>query len=100
MPSEMPREAYGYAHCTNDRALIELRNPWIKNSEYRLKLDNSTGFSENIKNLSIISLYPEVRIYAQNLKYGDTVNIPLAPYENACGNGIKSGAVKRTPQCR
>ncbi len=95
--SEMPREAYGYAHCTNDRALIELRNPWIKNSEYRLKLDNSTGFSENIKNLSIISLYPEVRIYAQNLKYGDTVNIPLAPYETLVVTASNQEQLKELP---
>ena len=80
-PSAMPREPYGYAHCGDDRALIELRNPWIKNSEYLLKIDRSTGFPENIKNLNIVSLYPEVRIYATNLKYGDKVNIPLAPYE-------------------
>ena len=80
-PSAMPREPYGYAHCGDDRALIELRNPWIKNCEYLLKIDRSTGFSENMKNLNIVSLYPEVRIYARNLKYGDKVNIPLAPYE-------------------
>ena len=77
----MPREPYGYAHCGDDRALIELRNPWIKNSEYLLKIDRSTGFSENVKNLNIVSIYPEVRIYASGLQYGDTVNIPLAPYE-------------------
>ena len=79
--SAMPREPYGYAHCGDDRALIELRNPWIKNSEYLLKIDRSAGFSENVKNLNIVSLYPEVRIYAKNVKYGDKVNIPLAPYE-------------------
>ncbi len=80
-PSAMPREPYGYAHCTDDRALVELRNPWIKKGEYLLKIDRSTGFSENVKKLSIVSIYPEIRIYGRDLKYGDTVNIPLAPYE-------------------
>ncbi|MCE5347083.1 MAG: hypothetical protein LLG13_12465 [Bacteroidales bacterium] len=79
--SAMPREPYGYAHCTDNRGLIELRNPWIRNCEYKLKIDRSTGFSENAGNLNIVSIYPEVRIYARDLKYGDVVNIPLAPYE-------------------
>ena len=77
----MPRESYGYAHCSNNKGLIELRNPWIKKSEYLLKIDRSTGFSENVKKLNIVSIYPEIRIYGKDLKYGDTVNIPLAPYE-------------------
>lgn len=79
--SEMPREPYGYAHCTDDRALVELRNPWVKNSEYLLKIDRSTGFNEDVKSLDVVSLYPELRIYARSLKYGDIVTIPLAPYE-------------------
>jgi hypothetical protein len=28
-----------------------------------------------------VSLYPENRIYAKQLKFGDTITIPLAPYE-------------------
>ena len=80
-PSTMPREPYGYAHCVEDRALIELRNPWILKQEYLLKIDSSTGFSGNVKNLNIVSIYPEVRVYKSGLKFGDTVRIPLAPYE-------------------
>jgi hypothetical protein len=79
--STMPYEPYGYSHCIKNKGLIELRNPWIKNNEYRLKIDSSTGFSESAKNLNFVSIYPEVRMYARDLKYGDTVNIPLAPYE-------------------
>ncbi|MEA4840217.1 MAG: hypothetical protein VB110_04330 [Bacteroidales bacterium] len=79
--STMPYEPYGYAHCVNNRGLIELRNPWIKNSKYILKIDSSTGFSKNAKNLNIVSIYPEVRIYARDIRYGDSINISLAPYE-------------------
>ena len=79
--STMPRESYGYAHTTNDRSLIQLRNPWIKNTEYIFKIDSSTGFSKSAKNLNIVSLYPEVRVYARNLQYGDKTSIPLTPYE-------------------
>ena len=79
--STMPREAYGYAHTANDKSLIQLRNPWIKNTEYILKIDSTAGFSKDAINLDIVSLYPEVRVYGKHLQYGDKVNIPLAPYE-------------------
>jgi len=79
--STMPCEPYGYGHCIKNKGLIELRNPWIKNSEYLLKIDSSTGFSKNARNLNLVSIYPEVRMYARGLQYGDKVNIPLAPYE-------------------
>jgi hypothetical protein len=79
--STMPYEPYGYAHCINNKGLIELRNPWIKNSEYILKIDSSTGFSNNARNLNIVSIYPEVRIYAKDIQYGDSIKIHLAPYE-------------------
>jgi len=79
--AQMPREPYGYAHCSKKEGLIELRNPWIRNTGYILKIDSSTGFAKNITNLNIVSVYPEVRVYATDLQYGDSVNIPLAPYE-------------------
>lgn len=79
--STMPLEPYGYSHCFKNKGLIELRNPWIKNCEYKLKIDSSAGFLNSARNLNLVSIYPEVKIYATNLKYGDTVNIPLAPYE-------------------
>jgi len=79
--STMPYEPYGYGHCIKNKGLIELRNPWIKNCEYKLKIDSSAGFSKDAINLNLVSIYPEARIYAKDLKYGDTVNIPLAPYE-------------------
>lgn len=77
----MPREPYGYAHCNKKEGLILLRNPWIANGKYELKIDSATGFSKNVKNANIVSLYPEVRNYAKGIQYGDTINIPLAPYE-------------------
>ena len=79
--SIMPREPYGYSHCIDNRGLVQLRNPWIEKSEYILKIDSTIGFSKNAGALDIVSIYPEVRIYARDLHYGDTVNIPLAPYE-------------------
>lgn len=95
--STMPYEPYGYSHCIKNKALIELRNPWIKNSQYKLKINADAGFSKDAKSLNIVSLYPEVRIYAKNVAYGDSVNILLAPYEtlviSASAGGSLNGLV-------
>lgn len=79
--STMPYEPYGYSHCDKNRGLIELRNPWIKNCEYELKIDSFSGFSKDARKFNLVSIYPEVRIYAKEINYGDQINIPLAPYE-------------------
>jgi len=77
----MPREPYGYAHIKNNAGLVVLRNPWIAPQSYQFKLDESLGFSPAAKSLSAVSLYPEPRLYAGNLKFGDTLEVALAPYE-------------------
>lgn len=78
----MPREPYGYAHVKNGRGLVALRNPWIAPQSYRVKLDEYLGFSPaDAMNLSAVSLYPEPRLYGENLKFGDTLEVALAPYE-------------------
>jgi hypothetical protein len=78
----MPREPYGYAHIKQGAGLVALRNPWIAPQSYRLKLDESLGFTPaGAKNLSAVSLYPEPRLYGENLKFGDTLDVALAPYE-------------------
>ncbi|MHB1456194.1 MAG: NPCBM/NEW2 domain-containing protein [Armatimonadota bacterium] len=77
----MPREPYGYIHCKGNRGLVLLRNPWIDPASYSLKLDSKSGLSGKASNLSAISLYPELRIYGKNLKFVDTLDVHLAPYE-------------------
>ncbi|MCE5197969.1 MAG: hypothetical protein ABFD54_06815 [Armatimonadota bacterium] len=79
--AEMPREVYGYIHGNGKRSLIELRNPWIAQASHCLTLDEDCGLSQGSRGLSVVSLYPEVRLYGKNLSFGDTLNIPLAPYE-------------------
>lgn len=79
--AEMPREPYGYAHFKGKSGLVGLRNPWITGRSYSLKLDASLGLSPDADGLSVVSLYPEVRAYGQNLRFGQTLNVPLAPYE-------------------
>lgn len=76
-----PREAYGYAHWQGDRGIVALRNPWIVPQNYAVKLDETSDFARDAVDLSAVSLYPENRLYATGLKYGDTLTVPLAPYE-------------------
>lgn len=71
----MPREPYGYAHWQHGRGLVVLRNPWIVPQSYPIKID-ATG-----QELSAVSLYPESRVYARNVGAGDTIEVPVAPYE-------------------
>ena len=77
----MPREIYGYAHCVNNQGLVVLRNPWLLPQIYTLKVDESTGFNSQSVGLSAVSLYPENRIYGQNLHYGSDLTFTVAPYE-------------------
>ena len=77
----LPRQPYGYAHGAPDSGLVALRNPWIAPQAYRLVLDDRLGFPREAADLDAISLYPEPREYGKGLKFGDALEIPLAPYE-------------------
>lgn len=77
----MPRETYGYAHFAGEKGLIHLRNPWIAPQTYRVTLDGGIGVAGSARGISAVSVYPEVRLYAKDLRYGDTIDVPLAPYE-------------------
>lgn len=77
----MPREPYGYAHFSDRKGLVHLRNPWIASQTYKITLNQSIGVSKNAAGFSAVSLYPDVRLYGSNIKYGDTLNVKLAPYE-------------------
>jgi len=76
-----PREPYGYAHGEGRRGLVVLRNPWILPQRYPVKLDAETDLSPQAAQLSAVSIYPENRLCATHLKFGDRFTIPLAPYE-------------------
>lgn len=79
---KMPREPYGFSHAAGNKGFIMLRNPWIAKTSLDIKIDKSLGFdSDDIQKLSITSIYPEARVYAQNISYGDKISIPLAAYE-------------------
>ncbi|UCH36356.1 MAG: hypothetical protein JSV65_08385, partial [Armatimonadota bacterium] len=76
-----PREPYGYAHWKDGRALIALRNPWIAPQTFALELPRTPAAPARHASLSVISLYPEPRVYGRSVRPGDTLDVPLAPYE-------------------
>ncbi len=77
----MPRMPYGYAHWDDAGGTVALRNPWVAPQSYRLALPDGLA-QENINTrFDVISLYPEPRWYAARVTPGDTVEVPLAPYE-------------------
>lgn len=94
---QMSRQPYGYAHWKDDEGLILLRNPWIVPQHYYIGLDENTNLSKKIKNLSVVSLYPQVRLYAENVKFNDCVNITLAPYETVVLRVSKNNKLKNVP---
>ena len=93
----MPREPYGFAHWTASQGLVEIRNPWIQPASYALKLDRSMGTPAGISGFTAVSLYPEVRLYGRDLKAGDTLNIPLAPYETVVLSLAPQQVIKGMP---
>jgi hypothetical protein len=79
--AKMPREPYGYAHWHGGHGLVLLRNPWIEPQTYPIKLAIDPQTDSAASKLSAVSIYPEARVYGADLKPGDTLNVPLAPYE-------------------
>lgn len=79
--AKMPREPYGYAHWDGGRGLIALRNPWMTPTTYALTLNSEIGVPESASGLTAVSIYPEPRVYANALRHGSTIQVPLAPYE-------------------
>ena len=77
----MPREPYGYAHWKQGKGLVALRNPWIVPQTLALRLDDTLGVEREAQKLEVVSLYPEPRLYDSGARFGDMLQIPLAPYE-------------------
>lgn len=98
--SPVPREPYGYAHWKGNKGLIGIRNPWIKPIEHTIILDDKIGIPQGVEGLSVISLYPQVRLYAENLKYGSKLTFPMAPYETVVLSISKDQPTQDIPDVR
>ncbi len=76
---EIPRDAYGYAHCDGEKGLLLLRNPWVKPTKVELVLNESTGFPRKAKRA--VCLYPEFGRLEDKCAYGKPLTVELKPYE-------------------
>ena len=94
----MPREPYGYAHWKQGQGLVALRNPWIVPQTMALRLDESLGVERRAKNLDVVSLYPEPRLYGSGARFGDTLQIPLASYETVVLSLAKKLEIRDLPR--
>ena len=77
--ASMPREPYGYAHWRDIDGLVVLRNPWIAPQTYPLILGEHLKVASETDSLSVVSLYPEPRVYGH--PQDGVFDVPLAPYE-------------------
>lgn len=74
----MPREPYGYAHWGDTTGLAGVRNPWIAPAVISIPINTRDASTAG---LMAVSLYPEPRVYGTALRAGETLEVPLAPYE-------------------
>lgn len=93
----MPREPYGYAHWRDGVGMVALRNPWIEPRTYSVRLPVDPKPSADTVELSVVSIYPEARVYGEALKPGDTLAVQLAPYETVVLSVGRSEAPANIP---
>jgi hypothetical protein len=93
----MPRQVYGYAHCSSNEVLCVLRNPWIEMSQYEMALNESIGLNKTDAQYSISSIYPQERIYKRGAKFGSTVQLQIAPYETVVLSVSKKPVLRKLP---
>jgi hypothetical protein len=80
----LPREPYGYVHYVSGELLVTLRNPWMPSQSIDIDLGEYVVADQCpwvAGSMTLVSLYPEARVYAAKMSCGATVQIPLAPFE-------------------
>ncbi|MBI5092818.1 MAG: NPCBM/NEW2 domain-containing protein [Candidatus Hydrogenedentes bacterium] len=78
----MPREPYGYAHWKDGKGLIVARNPWLERKSISFVVGGAAKTDASSTEVrTVMSLYPEPRVYARSAKAGQPFFVSLAPYE-------------------
>lgn len=75
------REPYGYVHSSADRAIVTLRNPFVRPRTVHLKLDEQQGFHKTDSPLAVEIEYPYRRMQPGKVHFGDTLTFDLTSYE-------------------
>lgn len=75
-------EVYGYSCWSENKGIISLRNPANRTQKFTITLDETIGVHKNAENMRLAFVYPYNRkTEGRTYKYGDTLNINLAPLE-------------------
>ena len=77
------KEAYGYAHFSDDKGIVVARNPFIKNQYLNIKLDTEQGLDPDAKDLVVEQVYPYHYIYPKTFSAGDDFRVNINGFETA-----------------
>lgn len=75
------RESYGYLHYSQRKTILVLRNPFIRPTTVRLRLDQQSGFQQNDGTFQAEVVYPYREFLRRTFKYGDILELHLTGYE-------------------
>jgi hypothetical protein len=75
------REPYGYVHSNAEKSIVMLRNPFVRPRTMKLKIDEENGFRKFAGVQRLDLLYPEQRLLAYPVKFGDSLTFDLDSYE-------------------
>ena len=76
-------ESYGYAHYSDKKGIIALRNPFITKKKVKINLSEKMGLASNANNLVLERIYPTRLVSSQLYSTGENVEIELNGYETA-----------------
>ncbi len=76
------RQPYGYLHFSPEKALLMLRNPFIRPAAAELKLDEEAGFERTDRTYIAEVLYPFREVLPGAYRYGDTLHAYLDGYQH------------------
>lgn len=93
----MPREPYGYGHWGDKEGLVVLRNPWIAPATVSLRAGGRDGLRGLDAPCQVVSLYPQARLYAPEVRGGEVLDVPLAPYETLVLSFAESQPIEGVP---
>ncbi len=77
------REPYGYVHFNGSDGIIALRNPFILEKNFEVKLLPEYGIDSTAKSLVVEQIYPKRMILPDFYSAGSVVSFNLSGYETA-----------------
>jgi hypothetical protein len=75
--------AYGHVHFKGERGFLALRNPDVRSTALKVKLDPAQGLACDARDLVLERVYPTRWVSPELHMAGDIVEIPLDGYESA-----------------